>query len=83
MSETAMPMRCTSCQMMVDITEITRRPSKLIKDMHIYMCNMCEDRGLEPRHIVVIAARLKESRATHYIKNELYIGNAILASEIV
>jgi len=83
MSESAMPMRCTSCQTVVDITDITRRPSKLVTDMHIYMCSMCEERGLEPRFLIIIAAKQHNPRAVSYIKNELYVGNVILASEIV
>jgi len=78
------PMRCSSCQFMVDVTQITRRKSKVIDSMHVSICDSCESRGLEPRHLIVIAARQNpKGRAAYYIKNDLYVGNSILASEIV
>lgn len=74
------PLICTSCAREYKTLNATK--SKLMPVM-IFLCENCRREGYEPRALVVLSAREGNSKTKNYIKNNKYIGDDILAKEIL
>jgi len=72
---------CASCRK--PKYEVHGKASELIPTMNVLMCKTCINKGYEPRHIVILAARSGISEAKIYIVNNLYIGEKIPAEDIL
>lgn len=61
--------------------------SSLIQTMELIMCSTCIERKLEPRYIVILAARSPNGGVTDEVKKIItakrYIGAEIPASDIL
>jgi hypothetical protein len=58
--------------------------SSLINTMEIVMCNTCISKRLEPRYIVIIAARTAGIDSVRKVISERrYLGDLISASDIL
>lgn len=72
---------CASCRKQK--YEVHKHKSVLI-GMDLLMCRMCIRKGLEPRHVIIMAARTgRIKEAAHFIINDLYIGDTIDAKSIL
>lgn len=50
----------------------------------IIFCNSCYENGYEPRHIIILIGRSKGIKTVDkYLKNRLYVGEEIKATEFV
>lgn len=58
--------------------------SLAVPTMRFYACSSCREANLEPRHLLVLAQRSGvPGEAARLIREGLYIGNTILAEEVV
>lgn len=74
---------CQSCsQQKLTLRKVR---SSLINTMEIVMCNTCISKRLEPRYIVIIAARTAgvDSGVRKVINERRYLGDLISASDIL
>lgn len=73
---------CASCRKQK--YEVHPHKSSLITQIDLLMCRTCIRKGFEPRYIIVLAARSGMLReASHFIVNDLYIGDRIDAKAIL
>jgi hypothetical protein len=73
---------CTSCEAAGE--QFIPTPSKLMPGVTLYLCNICFHRGVEPRFAVVLTGRKQGiDRIAGYLLNHKYVGNDILAVELV
>ena len=73
---------CQSCKK--HKYEVHGSKSDLIQDVDLIMCKTCMNKGYEPRHIIVLAARSGGIvKAKPFLVENRYLGDRILASEIL
>lgn len=74
---------CEVCGLQRKPGLIHARPSKIIKNMTLFICNKCADEGLEPRWMVILGAKLMGMDYVRtYIVKHKYPGSVIEALEI-
>lgn len=56
--------------------------SSLIDGINIIICATCKNKGHEPRHIVVLAAR-SGADVTSFVRERKYCGKALEAAEVI
>lgn len=51
----------------------------------MYLCGTCIDQGFEPRGFLIVASRqpAQKERAAKFIKKRKYLGDPILAEELM
>lgn len=76
---------CEVCGMQRAPGAIHARPSKLIKNQKIMICNRCEVAGNEPRSFIILTILSKglTDEIKEYIKGRRYVGKDILLEDIV
>lgn len=57
-------------------SHLTSVPSKLLKDMTFNFCNDCKEGKMEPRWLIVLAARQGQD-VSYWIDNHMYHGSEI------
>jgi hypothetical protein len=73
---------CSSCKRQK--YEVHGYDSVLVPGMKLLMCKTCMNKGFEPRHLIILAARSGGLKAASpYIVNNRYIGDKILAQDIL
>jgi len=73
---------CYSCRS--NKSKISATSSNLLKGINLLMCSTCIDKKLEPRWAIVISARLGGAeKIKDYVLNKRYIGDDIVASELL
>lgn len=73
---------CYSCRS--NKNKITATNSKLLDGIKLLMCSACIDKRFEPRWAIVISARHGGSeKIKDYVLNKRYIGEDIVASELL
>lgn len=74
---------CTSCRKPKN--ELKTRKSKVLPGAQMYLCRTCIEAGLEPRGFLIVASRQLANRdaAQRYIKRRKYLGEPILAEELL
>lgn len=74
---------CHSC----DQPKFSLEPRKSkVTGMDILICRTCIEKGFEPRHLLIIAyggTDQMRKKATKFIKDGLYIGDAIALTEVL
>lgn len=87
MSATQNDLRCTVCRHQK--VGLRPRKSKLMKDLQMYLCNECFTNKREPRFAIVMAGRkdsaagLGLSRVEEYLRLHRYVGDEILAKDLI
>lgn len=75
-------MKCSVCS--ESRNETVNRQSKVLPSMSFNYCSSCDKGGFEPRFAIVLAARSFGSGAvSDYVRNHKYIGEKILAEDIL
>lgn len=75
-------MECSSCSKQKHT--LKPRKSKLLDSVTLYLCEDCFSKKMEPRYLIILVGRAQGHAAvTDYIRNRRYIGEEILAKEIV
>lgn len=75
-------MVCSSCSKQK--AELHARKSRLMNGMVLYLCNDCSKAKMEPRYLIVLYGRSNGAESvSDYIRNHRYIGEPILAKELV
>lgn len=75
-------MLCTVCHKQKN--SLRPRKSKLIPNIQLFLCEACFIGKKEPRWAIVLVARQKGHEAVaDWVKNEKYVGEPILLSDIV
>lgn len=74
-------LKCSCCNQQKNT--LTRRGSRLIRGTKIIICPSCDDKGLEPRYIVILAWMNPDLRdkAASFIKDYKYLGDPIQLQE--
>lgn len=76
-------MPCSSCGK--PKADLHTQKSRLIPSMSLFLCTECRRAKMEPRYVIVLAGRMPGGykRVAEYIINHRYIGQDILAKEIL
>lgn len=75
-------MNCSSCSKQKNT--LKPRKSKLLDTVTLYMCTECIENKREPRYLIILVGRMEgHLKVADYIKNHRYVGEDILAKEIV
>lgn len=75
-------MRCSSCDK--QRAELHPRKSRLLGSLTLFLCNDCTRAKMEPRYLIIMYGRRHGAEAvSDYIKNHRYVGEDILAKELV
>jgi len=75
-------MKCYSCQKSKN--ELHPKKSEILDGVVALMCQTCIDAKYEPRWIIVLGGRQKGAESVRdYIIKRRYIGNEILANELI
>ena len=75
-------MKCYSCQKSKN--ELHPKKSEILDGVVALMCQTCIDAKYEPRWIIVLGGRQKGADSVRdYIIKRRYIGNEILANELI
>lgn len=75
-------MVCSSCKKQK--AELHPRKSRLMPGMTLYLCNDCAKAKMEPRYVIVLYGRSHGAESvSEYIRNHRYVGEPILARELV
>jgi hypothetical protein len=73
---------CSSCGRQHN--ELKAYKSKLIIGTTFIMCPSCRAEKMEPRFAIILAGRSNgPNSVAEYVKNRRYIGNEILAKELI
>lgn len=81
-SQTKTNLRCTVCRKQKN--ELKPRKSKLIDGMQMFLCNDCFNAKREPRYAVVLIGRRDGLDAVKdYLVSHRYVGDEILASDLI
>jgi hypothetical protein len=73
---------CSSCRK--QRYEVHAAKSVLIPSINLLMCKTCINKGFEPRHIIILAARSGKIRECRpFIVESKYEGEPIHASDIL
>jgi hypothetical protein len=73
---------CSSCK--AAKAELHPKKSRLMPGMTLYLCNQCAKGKFEPRYIIILYGRSNGAESvSEYIKNHRYVGEPILAKELV
>lgn len=76
---------CTSCSK--QRRDLKSRRSSLIKGMPILLCTECNEKGFEPRYVIIMAARNSgiERISDYLLKQRYFVGDKgpILAVELL
>lgn len=76
-------LRCQSCDQ--PKRHLERSVSRLATGWNLNLCNECSRSHFEPRFLIILAIRQfgMSDKIAEYIKKRKYVGNDILASEIL
>ena len=75
---------CQVCRVQRKPGNIHSRESKLLKGHKILVCNLCEQRGYEPRHLIILIGRKEGYKSVlEYIEGNRYVGAPITAKELL
>ena len=75
-------MKCNSCNK--PKADLLVRRSVLSKGIRLMMCKSCVEAKFEPRYIIVLHGHQHGPEAVkEFIKNRRYVGEEILASELL
>jgi protein-arginine kinase activator protein McsA len=75
-------MNCYSCGK--NKNELHPKKSEILNGVVIMICQACIDAKFEPRWVIVLGGRQKGSdHVRDYIVKRRYIGNEILANELI
>lgn len=75
-------MVCTICRK--HKAELRARKSKLMPGMQMFLCNSCFTNNYEPRFLVIMVGRRDGVEAiADYLKRHRYVGDDILASDLL
>jgi len=82
MNPTTSNLRCTVCQKQK--LQLRPRKSKLIAGMQMFLCNDCFTGKKEPRFAIIMVGRSQGLAAVEeYLKNHKYVGDEIMALDLV
>lgn len=74
---------CEVCGMQRAPGLIHKVPSKLIKGMNLLMCDVCSEKGWEPRaHIIIVGRKYGYDRVRPWIKDRRYPGEEITVRQL-
>jgi len=78
-----MKFNCQSCKK--PKADLIRRESVLMPGMQVNICSTCNDKGYEPRFIIILAARSRklDKQIRKFIAEDLYEGERILGSDLI
>jgi hypothetical protein len=71
---------CSSCG--EQRNELRARQSRLMPSVRLFLCSGCYDK-MEPRYIIIIVGRSDAKKVTEYINGRRYVGEEILAKELM
>jgi len=76
-------MTCSSCNK--QRADLHAKKSRLKSDQMLYLCSECIQKKMEPRYLVIMYGRDKgiDAKVVDIIKNRRYVGEDILAKEIL
>lgn len=75
-------MKCMSCQKQKN--DLNTKKSDLLSGVNVFMCTTCLEAKYEPRWVIVLAGRQKGADyVREYIIKRRYLGNEILANELI
>jgi protein-arginine kinase activator protein McsA len=75
-------MVCSSCKRQKQ--ELHPKKSRLMPNTNLYLCNDCAKAKMEPRWMIILHGRAHGAAAVaDYVKYHRYIGDDILAKELV
>lgn len=73
---------CSSCKK--PKAELHPKRSKLMPGMTLYLCDACTKAKMEPRYLIILYGRSNGAESVaDYIKNHRYVGEPIMAKELV
>lgn len=73
-------MICQCCK--AQKARLQRVPSKLVKGMDSMLCSECRNKGMEPRHVVVLAAA-SGIDVREFVVKRLYCGAELSARDVM
>lgn len=77
-------MHCSSCDKIKSPDALEAKQSRLNKKQTLYLCADCIRGKMEPRYLIVLFGRANGPAAiADYIINHRYVGDPILAREVV
>lgn len=75
-------MLCSSCGKQK--ADLHPKKSRLMSGVTLYLCDGCARAKMEPRYIIILVGRAEGTPAVaDYIRNHRYIGQDILAKELI
>lgn len=75
-------MLCSTCKK--PKADLHARKSRLMPTVTLYQCNECVKAKMEPRYIIILYGRANGAESvSEYIRNHRYVGEPILAKELV
>jgi hypothetical protein len=73
-------MNCQSCNLQK--ARVHSVDSVLIPGMKLVLCTECRNKGLEPRHVVILASASGRD-VKNFVVNKLYYGEPLQANEVI